>query len=97
MAAGLPYWECIALCSLAVIEALLGRHEDCEEHAQRALELAPRVGALHMPPFAWYALGISALTSGRVDDGDRSTRALPRDLRRSAAVDLFVEPDLIDA
>ena len=97
MAAEVPYWECIALCSLSVVEALLGRHLDCEEHAHRVLELAPRVGALHMPPFAWYALGLSALTTGRAEEAIEALERAREILGGVPAVVLFVEPDLIEA
>ena len=64
--AGLPYVECLSLAHLAVAEARLGKHAECRHHAERALELSPLVMHGAAPAIAWFAIGTSALTEGRI-------------------------------
>jgi DNA-binding CsgD family transcriptional regulator len=95
--AGLPYWECGTFADLAVIEAMLGRHADCEQHAQRSLDLAPRVGAHCQTSYAWYALGLSALTTGRVERAIEAFEHSRESFRGVPPVTCSMEADLIDA
>ena len=91
----LRYWECQSLSILAFAEALLGKHADCEQHAQRALELSARVVLRSASARAQYALGLSALTSDRVGP---AIEALEHCRELSAGTPALVwEPDLIDA
>ena len=95
--AGLPFWECTALAALAVIEAMRGQHAECERHARRVLELAPQVGQRSATPYAWYALGLSALTTGRIE---RAIEAFVLSREIFCGVPTLiccVEADLIDA
>ncbi|MFC4037710.1 AAA family ATPase [Dactylosporangium siamense] len=55
-----------AYTALAQVEAVLGRHDSCAEHAAAALGLAP--GHLGVEVYARSALGVAALTAGRHDD-----------------------------
>ena len=60
--------ECLALAHLAVTEARLGKHDECRRHAERAIELSPQVLQGAAPAFAWFAIGVSALVSGRIEE-----------------------------
>ncbi|MDX6562774.1 MAG: hypothetical protein QOD65_2588 [Gaiellales bacterium] len=95
--AGMPYWECGAAAALAPVEAMLGRHADCEHHAKRVLELAPRVGLRSAMPYVWYALGLSALTTGRVESAIEAFVHTLAEFGGVPALTCLVEPDLIDA
>ena len=64
---GLPYSECLSLSFLAFAEAMLGRHADCEHDAQRVFESVGARRAADASARARYALGLSALTSGRIE------------------------------
>jgi DNA-binding CsgD family transcriptional regulator len=91
---GFPYGECQMLAQLAVIEARLGKHSSCEYHAQRALELSPRVGMRVASAIASYALGLSALTRGRVEQAIEAFEYCGAML---AGTPILWQPDLIDA
>jgi DNA-binding CsgD family transcriptional regulator len=96
-AAGLLYSECHSLSYLAVIEAMLGKHEECENHAQRALDLSPRVLAgAQQSARALHALGLSALVRGRVAPAIEAFERC-RDIMSGAPGIVFWQPDLIDA
>jgi len=58
--AGLSYWVCDTLSVLCVVEALLGKESASAAHAQRLLELWPRVGLRSVLADAWHALGLSS-------------------------------------
>jgi DNA-binding CsgD family transcriptional regulator len=90
--AGLPYVECLSLAHLAVAEARLGKHVECREHAQRALELSPQVMHGAAPSIAWFAIGISALTDGRIH---QAIEAL--ECSRDASGTASWQPELIEA
>jgi DNA-binding CsgD family transcriptional regulator len=92
--AGLSYGECHALAGLSVVEARLGKHANCQQHAQRALELSPRVGMGVASAVASFALGLSAFTSGRVE---QAIDAFERSGKMLAGTPLSWQPDLIDA
>ena len=96
VAAGLLYSECHSLSYLAGIEAMLGKHEECEKHAQRALDLSPRVHAgVQQSARALHALGISALVRGRVTPAIEALERCRNFMSRSSA--FFWQADLIDA
>src|SRR6266536_2734145 len=73
--------ECVALASargqaaltaiaafhLAIVEAALGREEDCRVHAAVAAEYALRAGNRHVAT-SGFPLGLLALTLGRLDE-----------------------------
>jgi DNA-binding CsgD family transcriptional regulator len=92
--AGLLYGECQALAQLSIIEARLGKRSSCEHHAQRAIELSPRVGFGVASALASYALGLSLFTSGRVE---QAIEAFERSGKMLAGTPVYWQPDLIDA
>jgi DNA-binding CsgD family transcriptional regulator len=94
--AGLPYWECGSLSRLALIEAMLGRHSACEHQAQRAVELSLRVGLPSASARAQHALGLSALTSGRIEQAIEALEDCREVFADTPGLGLW-RPDLIDA
>jgi DNA-binding CsgD family transcriptional regulator len=94
--AGLPYSECLSLSFLTLVEAMLGRHSDCERDAQRVFGLSPRVGLRDAPARARYALGLSALTGGRIDQAIEELEHC-REVFADQPGNGLWRPDLIDA
>ncbi len=93
--AGLPYVECLALAHLAVTEARLGKHDECRRHAERAIELSPQVLQGAAPAFAWFAIGVSALVSGRIEEAIAALER-SRDVSEGAPTTAW-QPELIEA
>jgi DNA-binding CsgD family transcriptional regulator len=94
--AGLPYWECGSLSRLALIAAMLGRHSECEHQAQRAAELSLHVGLPSAAARAQHALGLSALTSGRIEQAIEALEHCREVFADTPGLGLW-RPDLIDA
>jgi DNA-binding CsgD family transcriptional regulator len=74
--------EAYAFALLARLDALEGRHEDCQSHVEIALELARGSGALGFEAAAHAALGLDALGGGEyqvaADELDRAEAVIRR-------------------
>ena len=94
--AGIPYLACITVCELASIEGALAL-ESGVAHAQRAMEIAPRMG---LDGDGWLgagALATIALVAGRVDEVIERLERVRSEIGEIGARFTFWEADLIEA
>ena len=79
---GQPGLAGYAVAILSLVEAMLGREEDCRAHARRASSIASETDAATLHVFAETALGLLEFGAGNLSEAERHLGGIAREFTR---------------